>query len=181
MADDALAGQWLVVGAEGQRGYSQRMRLALISGIPGTGKTCFGDWLANQHGFVHIDLEASGLGADVWSMEPAVFIDRARAGRPDLVVTWGFRPLPQDLARVRDLHAAGLTAWWFDGDRDAAFESFKDRPDHSGTEDDWRVQLGLIEAFWPQLTEFYGERRIDVIGPGRLYMDREEIFSRIFS
>jgi hypothetical protein len=162
------------------RGYIRRMRLVLISGIPATGKTCFGNWLAREHGFLHIDLETSPLLQDVMPMEPLAFIGKARAGRSDMVITWGFPPLPQYLAKVRDLHVAGLVAWWFDGDREAAFESFKDRPGHPGTESNWHVQLELIGAFWPQIADLYGERRMDVIGPGPSYMDRKEIFSRMF-
>jgi hypothetical protein len=102
-------------------GNLRRMRAVLISGIPATGKTCFGNWLARYHGFRHIDLESDPDRPDPFAMEPLAFIDQTRAGQSDLVITWGFPPWPPCLAKVRELHSAGLVPWWFDGDRAAAF------------------------------------------------------------
>ena len=157
------------------------MRAVLISGIPATGKTCFGEWLASYRGFQHLDLE-KGYPARLnpFAMESLAFIEAARAGRPNLVVTWGFPPNPTCLAKVRELHAAGLVPWWFDGDRDAAFECFQRRPDHPGSVSDWARQLMLIQAAWPEIVGLYDDRRIDVIGAGPTYLDREEIFARMF-
>lgn len=161
-------------------GYIRWMRLVLISGIPATGKTCFGDWLARRHGFLHVDLEDSPLSGDVLRMEAGAFMDKACAGRSEVVVTWGFPPDRACIAKIRELHAAGLVPWWFDGDRQAAFESFRDRPGHPGTVPAWVLQLARIDAAWPEIVDLYGERRIDVIRPGRSYLDHEEIFSRMF-
>jgi hypothetical protein len=156
------------------------MRAVLISGIPATGKTCFGNWLARYHGFRHVDLESDPDRPDPFAMEPLAFIDQTRAGESDLVITWGFPPWPPYLAKVRELHSAGLVPWWFDGDRAAAFQSFQDRPDHPGTVPAWFMQLWLIERAWAEITSLYGDRLINVIRPGPSYLDREEIFSRIF-
>ena len=98
-----------------------------------------------------------------------------------MVVTWGFPPWPVYMAKVRELHTAGLVAWWFDGDRSAAFESFQLRADHPGTVSDWARQLWLIETAWPEIVDLYGDRRIDVIGPGPSYLDPRKIFARMFS
>jgi hypothetical protein len=84
------------------------MRAVLISGIPATGKTCFGNWLARYHGFRHVDLESDPDRPDPFAMEPLAFIDQTRAGESDLVITWGFPPWPPYLAKVRELHSAGL-------------------------------------------------------------------------
>ena len=61
------------------------MRAVLISGIPATGKTCFGNWLARYHGFRHVDLESDPDRPDPFAMEPLAFIDQTRAGESDLV------------------------------------------------------------------------------------------------
>jgi adenylate kinase family enzyme len=36
---------------------SGEMKPILISGIPGTGKTSFGEWMAKTQGFLHLDME----------------------------------------------------------------------------------------------------------------------------
>ena len=56
----------------------------------------------------------------------------------------------------------------------------QDRPDHPGTVPAWFMQLWLIERAWAEITSLYGDRLINVIRPGPSYLDREEIFSRIF-
>jgi hypothetical protein len=154
------------------------MRTVLISGIPATGKTCFGNWLAHRHGFRHVDVE-KGDGPHP-GMEANGFLDAARAGHPDLVVTWGFPPNLFWISKIRALHAVGLVPWWFDGDRDAALDRFLERTGHPGTRQDWNAQMNAIEALWPALENLYGDRVIDAVRPGPAYMDREEIFSRMF-
>jgi hypothetical protein len=115
-----------------------------------------------------------------FELEPRVFIEEARAGRPDLVVTRGFPPNPYSKAKVRELHDADLVPWWFDGDRNAAYECFRQRPGHPGTVSDWTHQLEGIQKAWTQIVELYGDRRIYVIGSGPTYMPREGILSRMF-
>jgi hypothetical protein len=101
-------------------------------------------------------------------------------GQPELVITWGFPPDPTCIAKIRDLQAAGVDPWWFDGDRDAAFQNFQRRPGHPGTVQDWDRQLQKIEAVWPELVRLYGDRRVEVVRADGSYMDQAEIFSRIF-
>lgn len=161
-------------------GYLRRMRTVLISGIPAAGKTCSGEWLGRDRGFLHLDLEKSPLPGDLFRIDAVAFIDKARAGQSDMVITWGFPPNPACIAKIWELDAAGVVPWWFDGDRDAAFESFQQRPDHPGSVSDWARQLRLIEEAWPEVIDVYGDRRIDVIGPGPTYLDPEKIFSRMF-
>ncbi len=142
------------------------MRTVLISGIPATGKTGFGEWLARNRGFHHYDFEKNPARLDVLAMDPAAFIDAARAGHPDLVLTWGFPPNAVCVTKVGELHAVGLVPWWFDGDRDAALESYRRRPDYPGTDFFWDRQLRAVEQAWPELGDLFDDRRIDVIGPG---------------
>jgi hypothetical protein len=97
----------------------------LITGVPGTGKTTIGDYLANAHGFEHLDFEhrptltrffgrgETGLRAE---------LDALRE-RGDVVITWGFDPDAQ-LAAVLFLRDFGFSWIWFDGDRAAARREF---------------------------------------------------------
>jgi predicted kinase len=36
-------------------------RLILLSGIPATGKTCFGRWVSREHDFIHVENENKRL------------------------------------------------------------------------------------------------------------------------
>jgi adenylate kinase family enzyme len=112
--------------------------LLLITGIPGTGKTCYGNKLASEFGFVHYDLEGeqtlNRLGAN-----PAQFIADAAGQKGNVVVTWGFLPDQTQTALVLQFRNAGFKWIWFDGNRKAALREFQKRgtvPDalfHSST------------------------------------------------
>lgn len=85
----------------------------LIAGIPGTGKSQFARWLVQSHGFAHFDVDNPshrGRSVDRWLAQQRLVID------------WGF-PV-SELQTVEWLVERGVSHWWFDGDRDAAAESF---------------------------------------------------------
>lgn len=81
---------------------------------------------------------------------------------------------------MRGLVDAGLTPWWFDGDRAAARESFERRTGHPATLGDLDRQLGLINAAWAEIVDIFGEGRLEVIGPGPTYRPSEAIFDAMF-
>jgi hypothetical protein len=95
----------------------------LITGIPATGKSTIGDYLAGGHGFVHLDFESPGTLARyvqsgvVPDVEALLGLDR------DTAITWGFVPDLQ-LPAVRALRDAGFEWFWFDGDREVAKQIF---------------------------------------------------------
>jgi adenylate kinase family enzyme len=100
--------------------------LLLISGIPGTGKTTYGNRFERDFGFVHCDLEnqqrLNCLGAN-----PAGFIDELKGGNQNVVVTWGFMPDEAQTNIVLQFRDAGFTLTWFDGNRPAALRAFQNR------------------------------------------------------
>jgi len=104
--------------------------------------------------------------------QPRSFIDEIRSGRRDLILDWGFPP--NCLPFVRNLVGAGFSHWWFDGDREAAHESFLSRCDHPGSEDAWQIQLERIEQSWEQLAAVFSGRIIDVISNGPTYLSNLE-------
>jgi hypothetical protein len=102
------------------------MRQLLVTGIPGTGKTTVGDYLAAEHGFDHLDFEKPATLVRFFGRSETGFRSEhdalARAGR-SVIVTWGFVPTAQ-LAAVLFMRELGFEWVWFDGNRDAARRAF---------------------------------------------------------
>jgi hypothetical protein len=93
-----------------------------------------------------------------------------------VVVTWGY---PADwLPVVRELHEAGLEAWWFDGDSGAARASFLRR----GLYDEVRFlnKMAAITQARPQIGVFYGPRILTTIDAYGTYAAWDDIYDRIF-
>ncbi len=106
-------------------------QLLLICGMPATGKTTFGDWLRDEHGYFHLDLESRDCLASnglpplwperIWNLDKSRLTDvfaYLRSLHRGTVMTWAFHtdliPLVADLVRH------GCQPWWFEGDRLAA-------------------------------------------------------------
>jgi hypothetical protein len=117
--------------------------LLLITGIPGTGKTCYGDKFASELGFLHYDVEDSATAQRLMS-DPGGFIEELTRPEQNVVVTWGFHPGDSgSLEILRRLRGAGFNLIWFDGNRPAALSAFRKR----GTvaEEAFILQLQRIE------------------------------------
>ena len=106
----------------------------LIAGVPATGKSWLGKWLAEKHGYVHIDAEVAG-GTDfdqvgihsewndlILTGSATKFANSIqRLSRP-VVVNWGFPT--RYLYVVSALQAEGFRAWWFQASKDLARRAF---------------------------------------------------------
>src|SRR5438270_1286276 len=99
-------------------------RHLLISGIPCSGKSTFGGWLAAAKKFVHIDMEKSGLDEQdlraTWEpfwqgRDRTGFLEALEKLSASTVLDWGFPPAL--LGVVSSLKAGGVDVWWFDGGR----------------------------------------------------------------
>ena len=106
---------------------ASRRDLLLITGIPGTGKTWYGDKFASEFGFVHYDIEKQQtlhrLAAD-----PTQFIADIVNQNRDTVVTWGFAPDdPASVSVALQFKIASFKLIWFDGNRPAALREFQKR------------------------------------------------------
>ncbi len=158
----------------------------LLSGIPATGKSTFGNWLSERHGFLHTDVEHGGLRPlgvqETWetalsTRDPGPFVAAlAILGRP-VVIDWGY--LPGFLPFVRSLHDVGLTAWWFDGDVAAARSRFVAR----GTGDvlAFDQQMARIEAARPLITEFYADRIVRTLDAAGQFESWEVVRDRVMA
>ena len=143
----------------------------LICGIPASGKSEFARWLVKEHGYVRCP---AGEEPGANFLEE---IAQARRIDQNVVVDWGFPP--QLIGQVRELIADGLSPWWFDGDRDAAFQSFVSRPDHPAAREDWDRQLSLINDGWPEIEAAFAGRILEVVHSGPTYMAPSELFELI--
>lgn len=160
--------------------------VVLISGIPASGKSSYGRWLAREKGFMHLDVEQpgvlrqTGLEAQWNDMFAAasveLFVKALRLAGPPVVLDWGFPP--RCLSIVEALKNAGVDIWWFDGDRRAARESFLSRGSVSVHALD--VQMAATEKAWPGIQAVFGSRLIETVSAGPVYLEPGIIFERMF-
>jgi adenylate kinase family enzyme len=121
----------------------QERDLLLITGIPGTGKTTYGDNFAKEFGFLHHDLEDNQT-RNRFNESPVQFIGELLNEKKNVVVTWGFGPdCERSVFLVQQLRDAGFKWIWFDGNRPAALREFQKRATVS--ERDLHVQMRRIE------------------------------------
>jgi hypothetical protein len=92
------------------------------------------------------------------------------------VIDWGFRPA--DISLVRQLQAGGIAVWWFDGDREAALQSFTARGTVSLAA--FRAQMDAIVTAWSQIKEVIGDRLINAVASGPKHLAPERIFEEMF-
>jgi len=163
---------------------SGKNRTILVCGIPGSGKTTYCTWLAQRKGFDHLNFDEllSGSGApahlDLIALlrtKPKDFIHKL-SRRRRTVIDWGFRPA--DISLIRLLQAGGIAVWWFDGDREAALQSFTTRGTVSLVA--FRAQMDAIETAWSQIKEVIGDRLIDTVASGPKHLALERIFEEMF-
>lgn len=158
-------------------------QLLLISGVPGTGKSCFAEWLRERHEFVLYETDKHGgkPPSTEW-----IFQQR------QLVVEWGFPANEPYLSKCIELIQCwvdcGVGHWWFDGDRGAARASFLNRGTIPATSYGippgvaWDAQVGEINRNWPKIEALFPpERSLRVIEAGPTYLPVQEIFATIFS
>jgi hypothetical protein len=145
----------------------------LLAGIPGSGKTTFGEYLRDAKGATHVDIEEAASrtasGADPhW--DRFVRLGAARelvewlglGGRVG-VLDWGFPP--RLLGMVAALGQAGAELWWFDGDRQAAHAIYRSRS-FKNSEVDWQAQFAAIEGAWPQIARVFDGHIVTTVMPG---------------
>jgi hypothetical protein len=117
----------------------QKRKLILIGGIPGSGKTWYGNFFAQHYGFVHFDGEDPVL-FDRIKDHPSDALKDMLKEAGDVVLTWGFTPCGQ-ADRVRMFMKHGFKVVWFDGNREAALREYVKRgsPVHL-----FNLQMGRI-------------------------------------
>lgn len=111
----------------------------LITGIPGSGKTAIGNYLQDNYGFFHMDMESDEdegyLKIEELLANPIPFIEKMISTSSKIVMTWGFVPGDRHIEIVNMLkNNYGFKLIWFDGDREAARRAFMSRSKMKGEE-----------------------------------------------
>jgi hypothetical protein len=170
-------------------------RVLILWGVPGAGKTTFADWLVDKKGFIRIDSDSGGAGnskaAIAWraflnrSGTPEAFMKVARYSHQPIVLEFGMYATDGAIALLERLRQAGAEAWWFDGDRDEAFEAWKLENRKSGRifdtgERKWGQVVGMMNENWSHLAAFFGSNIVRTIKAGPVHALPEETFAAMF-
>ena len=105
----------------------------LITGIPGTGKTNLGNYLAAECGYIHIDMESGDYISAIMT-NPTSFIENLVNKHNNIVTTWGFVPSDEQIQIVNLFRNYDFRIIWFDGDRETARSKFIERDQKNGPE-----------------------------------------------
>lgn len=105
-----------------------------VAGVPATGKSWLGQWLAKEHGYLHIDADRD-RGADfdragvhnewdelISTGRASAFVQAIGRLPKPVIVNWGFPT--RYLYVVSALQAEGVRTWWFHAQRHLARQAF---------------------------------------------------------
>lgn len=160
----------------------QKEVLLLVAGIPATGKSHLGRWLAREQGFVHVDVEEAGrlraVGLErVWQEtftedDGSSLVAALKSLGPRVVLDWGFPP--NWLHIVEDFKDGGAELWWFDADHVEARDEFVKR----GTVPEAALdhQMNAIRWNWDDIHELFHPNILLVLGPDGRRMEPEAIW-----
>ena len=170
-------------------------RVLILWGVPGAGKTTFADWLVDNKGFIRIDSDFGGAGnskaAIAWraflnrSGTPEAFMKVAHYSQQAIVLEFGMYATLGAIALLEQFRDAGAEVWWFDGDRDEAFEAWKRENRKSGRifdtgERKWTEVVRYIDDNRDAIDDFFGSKIARTIGGGPVHVPPSETFAAMF-
>lgn len=140
------------------------MRL-IIGGVPCCGKTRFGDWLRDHHGFAHADLEPRRIASGP-ILPPQIhpeLVPWLASLTSRIVVTWGFDPSAESFEVLRLFRDRGFIAWWFEGDFEIARRQYVKRDGEKAAREFFDGQRRLLKGAALQIDKFYGPNRLTTL------------------
>ena len=162
--------------------------IIILCGIPGTGKSTFGDWMAKTKGWLHLDMENADLKQyklnDPWmtflnDQHSTLFVDCLEAQGIPVVLDWGF-PITL-LGIISSLKAQGAMPWWFTGKRHHARASYLTREKKKSGCDPrlFDCQYAAIANNWFQIAPIFDTRVIRSIDSEGKFLSCEDIYHLI--
>jgi hypothetical protein len=150
--------------------------ILLITGLPGTGKTRYTEWL-EHHGWgcVRSDAMDNLLDLAIAGVDTPL-LQRANAFPEGFVVEWGF-PVTK-LPELRKMIRRGYNAWYFDGDRDAALSGWRARW-QGRPETDFHLQADSLEERRSEIAKLFVGKILETVRPGPEYLPEESIHQLI--
>lgn len=168
----------------------------VISGLPACGKTTYGDWLRDNRGFTHVDIETLPNRRKMFNhfrngqiLLGVAMLPVDIPSHDRIVFTWGYPPGPKwrnVIAFLRDTH--GFRPWWFTGPRHIAGEAWiaRERRVHQLSDiaaDDhfkaFTAQADLIQLQQVATAKFYGGSILQTLNTDRSRLSPEAISTHI--
>jgi hypothetical protein len=158
-----------------------------VAGVPATGKTWFGEWLAKKHGYFHIDAERDygvdfdklGVHAEwddlIGSHNAREFVAAINKQPRPVVVNWGFPT--RFLYVAAALKAEAVPIWWFNGDPEMARRAFVRRGGIDPALFD--KQMSAIERDWAQIEAVFRPRILHALRQDGSHRTPEELWSEV--
>jgi GNAT superfamily N-acetyltransferase len=158
-----------------------------VAGVPATGKSWLGQWLAAQRGYVHVDAERDH-GADFERVEvrrhwnDLVATGRARSfvaaigeQHKPVIVNWGFPT--RFLYVVAALQAEGIATWWFHAEAEVARRAFVRRGGIPVAYFD--RQMADITREWLLIEAVFRPRILEALRPNGAHRSPEDLWSQM--
>ena len=158
-----------------------------VAGVPATGKSWLGQWLTEEHGYLHIDAERD-KGADfdrvgvhdewdelISTGRATKFVKAIGRLRHPVIVNWGFPT--RYLYVVSALQADGVRTWWFHAERYLARQAFVARGGIDPAYFD--RQMVDIEREWLLIVSVVRPRIVQGLNPDGSQRTPEELWREI--
>ena len=160
------------------------MSIILISGVPCCLKTTFGDWLRDNRGFLHVDIESeefrSGPLLPHWRRtvpgRVQEFLSVISRNNSRVVLTWGYPEVCADW--IPSFRTAGVRCLWFFGEVDLALTNWIGREGREPT-GCAREHFDFLKRKHAEIRASYGAESVETLRPNGVYLKLPEIARKL--
>jgi hypothetical protein len=151
--------------------------------------------MVEHEGFEHIDTDS--LAGHPFTALEHLWVEVVRRGAPAeslvsavlaypraVVIEFGLWATPDNIGLMRDLKSSGASTWWLDGDREAAFQAWRNENVRSGrpfSEALWAEVVSVIDTNWALLEELYGSAILRTVEAGPVHAPLEATFAAMLA